>query len=1074
MKLHLPLFLRKSVLSCIAFAAACTLSSGSLALADDLVLGAGDNLSIDYAAGESIPNLDYGTLQLEGDTLLQLLNCGMGDGKTYTLATGVSGLLDAQGNAISLDDTNNAISNYFDASQPGTGFWADGTLQLTDAGTLQLVLHNETVKEAITITTHQSNPSVYQYYAGIAFAANGGAIFGFESIITLSDNGSVTFIGNTAESSSSDAYGGAIYGFDNTTITLSDNGSVTFNGNTAESSSYDACGGAIYGDYYSTITLSDNGSVTFSGNTVSSSSLSSIYYADGGAIYGDHSSPITLSNNGSVTFIGNTAGIGGAIFGGVTMTGNGDVTFSGNMASITSFSSRGGGGAIYGGVTMEGNGDVTFSGNTASGSIKAFGGAIYAGVESSIVSVSASKGGVCFAENKALAAADALQAISAGGAIYGGNATRISFSSNEGGVMLRENQISTVTNTTDSSTDVQKSHAYGGAIFGDRQSHLNVDGNLAGVVISGNKAVSAGEKSASVSGDGANVESCAYLDSYAFGGALYGAQDSVIRIGDNAGGVELDNNVASASAKAFSWAWQKGAPDLYAKATATAAAYSHGGAVAGDAGSVIEIVGNRGEVSISGNSAVAHSDTRVESYHVDISSAGDYTILNGVRVARAYGGAIYGGSGSDINICGNAGGLAITGNSVESTHSGWNLYGVHVESGLPYEPTLGLCAYVETLALGGAIYSEGSVAIRNNGDVLFSGNYERSSYASIAYQLRSIYLNSSSEDAAFHLSAAAGNSITFEDSVYVASGADNGTVDVVFNSSYTDAFGTPVAQTGDIVFTGAATVESLYKAKGNVNGTKQEILASRTSEVNAMTNLYGGRLRVEDGAIYQGQGITVHEGSKATVRVKDAELSHVGYDLTFNDGTALEVAGESTIRGQVNLQEGSVFKLELGAVLCLHETAGSDAATLTVNGSALLSGSATLNAGLTLADGATLDMDYLDAGAVTLNGALTFGEQVTIGENLLALLEDIKTQAEGVALFTGIDSLTLPQTATTTTSGRVWAGVVFSNLASNQNYYLVYQADTGTLSIVYNVPEPATATLSLLALAALAARRRRK
>ena len=241
-----------------------------------------------------------------------------------------------------------------------------------------------------------------------------------------------------------------------------------------------------------------------------------------------------------------------------------------------------------------------------------------------------------------------------------------------------------------------------------------------------------------------------------------------------------------------------------------------------------------------------------------------------------------------------------------------------------------------------------------------------------------------------------------------------------------------------------------------------------------MTNLYGGRLRVEEGAIYQGQGITVHAGSEATVRVKDAELNHVGYDLTFNAGTALEVAGESTIRGQVNLQEGSVFKLELGAVLCLHETAGADAATLTVNGSALLSGSATLNAGLTLADGATLDMDYLDAGAVTLNGALTFGEQVTIGDNLLALLEDIKAQTEGMVLFTGIDSLTLPDVATTTASARMWAGVVFSNLASNQNYYLVYKADTGTLSIVYTVPEPATATLSLLALAALAARRRRK
>ena len=213
MKLHLPVLLRKALLSCFSFAFACTCS----AAAADLTLGNEDSLTIDYADIASIPDLENGTLQLNGDTLLLLSNCGVGDGKTYTLLTGVSALRDAEGNAIVLDSSNNAISHYFDPTQPGTGFWADATLALTDDGTLQLVRHHETVKAAQTITTRQTESLVYSYYAGISFE-------------------------DITQASSSGDYGGAIYGGSNSTITLADNGSVTFSGNTA---SYE--GGAIYG-----------------------------------------------------------------------------------------------------------------------------------------------------------------------------------------------------------------------------------------------------------------------------------------------------------------------------------------------------------------------------------------------------------------------------------------------------------------------------------------------------------------------------------------------------------------------------------------------------------------------------------------------------------------------------------------------------------------------------------------------------------------------------------------------------------------------------------------------------------
>ena len=392
MKLHLPVRLFKSVLACLAVVSF-SVGSGAAGAADSaaFILGAEESLTIDYADASTLPVVD-GVVQLLGGTQLHLSSCGEGDGKTYTLLTGVSGLLDAAGNELSLDASNNAISSYFDTTQPGTGFWAASTLQLND-GQLQLVRHSLPVKDALTVSQRKTGSQEYSYYAGVAFeditnssssySVYGGAIYGGEnSTITLSGNGSVTFSRNTTSVSSSSssfyAYGGAIYGGDNSTITLSGNGSVTFSGNTASSSYDDAYGGAIYGGDNSTITLSGNGSVTFSGNTASSSS--SYDKASGGAIYGEENSTITLSGNGSVTFSGNTASgkyaYGGAIYGGdgstITLSGNESVSFSGNTAS----SSSSYGGAIYGWdstITLSGNGSVEFSGNTAS-----YGGAIYA------------------------------------------------------------------------------------------------------------------------------------------------------------------------------------------------------------------------------------------------------------------------------------------------------------------------------------------------------------------------------------------------------------------------------------------------------------------------------------------------------------------------------------------------------------------------------------------------------------------------------------------------------------------------------------------------------------------------
>ena len=379
MKLHLPVLLRKALLACFSFTFACT----SSAAAADLTLGNEDSLTIDYADIASIPDLENGTLQLNGDTLLLLSNCGVGDGKTYTLLTGVSALLDAEGNAIVLDSSNNAISHYFDTTRPGTGFWADATLALTDDGMLQLVRREESVREAVTITIRQIGSVDYRYYTGVEFndiasPDSGGAIDGGYSLtIELRDNGSVVFRGNTASS-----YGGAIYGNRDSTITLNSNGRVTFSGNTASASGY-ACGGAIYGNVGSTIMLCSNGGVEFIGNTASSVGE----FSNGGAIYGNIGSTIMLSGNGSVEFGWNTAQYGGAIYGGsnsgIILRDNGSVVFSGNTAYSY-------GGAIYaaGNLSIRNNDSVLFEKNVeTSGSFRLI--SIDAGGSGNVISLSA-------------------------------------------------------------------------------------------------------------------------------------------------------------------------------------------------------------------------------------------------------------------------------------------------------------------------------------------------------------------------------------------------------------------------------------------------------------------------------------------------------------------------------------------------------------------------------------------------------------------------------------------------------------------------------------------------------------
>ena len=210
-----------------------------------------------------------------------------------------------------------------------------------------------------------------------------------------------------------------------------------------------------------------------------------------------------------------------------------------------------------------------------------------------------------------------------------------------------------------------------------------------------------------------------------------------------------------------------------------------------------------------------------------------------------------------------------------------------------------------SLSSGGAIYCTKNLYIRNNDSVLFEKNLE---HGDDGYRLRSLYVDSPYsyyDRGTVSFSAAAGKKIEFRDSIYIGS---NTTFEL--NADYDSA-----SQSGDIIFTGAYTAKHLAAMKGSA-GTASEILNSQTSEVYTLTKLYGGRLLVEEGAVYQGRGITAMEGSASTVRVKNATLNQREYGLTFNSGTKLELAGSNTLVGDVYMESGSWLAFNGEASTC--------------------------------------------------------------------------------------------------------------------------------------------------------------
>ena len=196
-------------------------------------------------------------------------------------------------------------------------------------------------------------------------------------------------------------------------------------------------------------------------------------------------------------------------------------------------------------------------------------------------------------------------------------------------------------------------------------------------------------------------------------------------------------------------------------------------------------------------------------------------------------------------------------------------------------------------------------------------------------------------------------------------------------------------------------------------------------------------------------------------------------------GTETHLESISTIGGQVTLQGVTtdpiaLTDLSIGAgstVAVYTDEHATTEGTVTVS-ETLTAGGATLLANLEMADGSKLDVNGGDAMALTL------GSQFTIADNALVTLDEVTLAAIAGLVNIGDKVILINQyqdhELTTNLEDGDWSRTHFDLSSITNADYKLYVQD-GQIGLVKcsNVPEPTTGTLSLLALMALAARRRK-
>ena len=287
--------------------------------------------------------------------------------------------------------------------------------------------------------------------------------------------------------------------------------------------------------------------------------------------------------------------------------------------------------------------------------------------------------------------------------------------------------------------------------------------------------------------------------------------------------------------------------------------------------------------------------------------------------------------------------------------------------------------------------------------------------------------------------------------------------------------------TGNIIAGGSAgtigNVEVVI-TDGIIGGDITKGAATRTADASTNVTVIGNKASI-GGSI---------EADTVTLRDIEASDSSTGFDKYSNTITAKKLVlsnVQTAIQASINVEEimagGSDTSIIMGDTATLESLtldanttfgafkAAENLAVETNNETTLTLSNLTVGKGATLNANIVLGADS----TLSLEGCLTMGSTVSLTSgmtiDLSAELLSLMYKGETIDIFASVDELTLDGNIIapdTTTEVRF-------NVDNQLQVFDMGYSNVGTVSLTL-VPEPATATLSLLALAALAARRRRK
>lgn len=318
---------------------------------------------------------------------------------------------------------------------------------------------------------------------------------------------------------------------------------------------------------------------------------------------------------------------------------------------------------------------------------------------------------------------------------------------------------------------------------------------------------------------------------------------------------------------------------------------------------------NNGDVTFAANNLTSSDNSIYASGNVIIQGNGNVTFSNN-EISGGFGYAIK--ASASVDIRGNEN-VSISGNigSAISTTSSSSSISIQ-NNGIVDISDNGMYMYNYDgyfISSESALLSKGSVIIEGNESVTFKDNI----FCRDASLLENIggpepvLVSHSILAGNLKLAAKTEGHITFDNTIVeVSSGCS-------FNADYTDAEGQLQKATGDIIFSGSSSI-------GIIGGA---------------SSLYGGSLKVVDGASLEGGSLSVADNSNATILLQDSTLSYSS-DISIGKTNTLTVQGNSTIEaGTLTFASGSTLDMTLTSDHLVTEalslTGNLDVTSMTIN-----------------------------------------------------------------------------------------------------------------------------------------------